>query len=49
MEELLAQDKLGNKAFHALTRGKRRTLLYMIGSVGDSEKCKERALPSFTI
>ena len=38
LDELLRQDKEGNKLFHALTRGKQRTLLYIIGSAKNSEK-----------
>lgn len=30
-KELLEQDSLGNTIFHALTAGKQRTLLYIIG------------------
>ena len=29
--ELLRQDKLGGRLFHALTAGRQRTLLYIIG------------------
>jgi hypothetical protein len=32
LEELFRQDKEGNRLFHALTTGRQRTLLYMIGS-----------------
>lgn len=44
LEELLAQDREGNRIFHALTRGKQRTLLYIIGSVKHTEKRLRRAL-----
>lgn len=44
LAELLAQDKESDKLFHALTRGKQRTLLYIIGSVKDPDKRIHRAL-----
>lgn len=44
MAELLAQDKKGDRLFHALTRGKQRTLLYIIGSVKDPDRRIHRAL-----
>lgn len=44
LTELFAQDKEGDRLFHALTRGKQRTLLYIIGSVKDSDKRIHRAL-----
>ena len=44
LEELLRQDSEGNKLFEALTRGRQRTLLYIIGSAKSTEKRIERAL-----
>ncbi|HCA81523.1 MAG TPA: hypothetical protein DEP53_17465 [Bacteroidetes bacterium] len=44
LAELFAQDKEGDRLFHALSRGKQRTLLYIIGSVKDPEKRIHRAL-----
>ena len=44
LEELLRQDSEGNALFHALTRGRQRTLLYIIGSAKNPEKRIERAL-----
>ena len=44
LRELLRQDREGNRMFHALTRGRQRTLLYIIGSAKDTEKRIERAL-----
>ena len=38
LEELFKQDKEGKKIFHALTPGKQRTLLYIVGSAKSSEK-----------
>lgn len=42
-EELLRQDKDGDRIFHALTRGKQRTLLYIIDSAKDVGKRLDRA------
>jgi bifunctional DNA-binding transcriptional regulator/antitoxin component of YhaV-PrlF toxin-antitoxin module len=42
--ELFTQDKEGDRLFHALTGGKQRTLLYMIGSAKDPDKRIHRAL-----
>jgi hypothetical protein len=42
-EELLRQDSEGNKFFHALTRGRQRTLLFIVGQVKDPEKRALRA------
>jgi hypothetical protein len=42
--ELLAQDDEGNQLFHALTKGKQRTLLYLVGSVKSSNIRIFRAL-----
>lgn len=44
LQELLLQDEEGNKLFHALTMGKQRTLLYIVGSVKDTGKRISRAL-----
>ena len=44
LNELLKQDSEGNKVFHALTRGKQRVLLYIIGSAKNSEKRVVRAI-----
>ena len=38
LEELFRQDRQGSRLFHALTRGKQRTLLYIIGSVKNPDK-----------
>ena len=46
LRELFRQDKEGNKLFHALTRGKQRTLLYIIGNGKSPEK---RAIRSIAI
>jgi hypothetical protein len=43
-QELLRQDPEGDRLFHALTRGKQRTLLYIVGSVKDSEKRTGQAI-----
>ncbi len=42
--ELLQQDPGGAKYFHALTPGRKRTLLYIIGSVKNPEKRAARAI-----
>ena len=42
--ELLRQDKEGSKVFHALTRGKQRVLLYIIGKPKDADKRIFRAI-----
>ncbi|MFN7118118.1 MAG: YdeI/OmpD-associated family protein [Saprospiraceae bacterium] len=42
--ELLQQDETGNRLFHALTPGKQRTLLYIIGSPKRSETRINRAI-----
>lgn len=44
LQELLLQDEEGDKLFHALTIGKKRTLLYIVGSVKDTGKRISRAL-----
>ena len=43
-QEILRQDKEGNALFHALTRGRQRTLLYIIGSAKSPEKRMVRAI-----
>jgi len=43
-QELLLIDDEGNQLFHALTPGKQRTLLYIVGNVKSSEKRLNRAL-----
>jgi hypothetical protein len=37
LEELFRQDKVGHRLFHALTIGKQRTLLYIIGTSRTSD------------
>ncbi|MCY7328407.1 MAG: DUF1905 domain-containing protein [Saprospiraceae bacterium] len=37
MAEVLAQDEIGNRLFHALTPGKLRTLLYIVGKPKDAD------------
>ena len=44
LKELLMQDKDGGKRFHALTPGKQRTLLYIIGKGKDSDLRIARSL-----
>ncbi|MBI4536237.1 MAG: DUF1905 domain-containing protein [Ignavibacteriae bacterium] len=44
LNALLQQDDEGNALFHALTRGRQRTLLYIIGSVKSREKRIDRAI-----
>jgi len=44
LRALFQQDKEGKVIFHALTRGKQRTLLYIIGSAKSPEKRIVRAL-----
>ncbi|MBI3112562.1 MAG: DUF1905 domain-containing protein [Ignavibacteriales bacterium] len=44
LRELFRQDREGGALFHALTRGKQRTLLYIIGSSKDPEKRIFRAI-----
>ncbi len=43
MAEVLAQDADGDRLFHALTPGKIRTLLYIVGQVKDPDKRIGRA------
>lgn len=44
LAEVLGQDEEGNRLFHALTPGKIRTLLYIVGQVKDPDKKIGRAL-----
>ena len=44
LDELLKQDTEGSALFHALTPGKRRTLLYIVGSAKNSDKRIARAI-----
>jgi hypothetical protein len=44
MAELLRQDRHGSLLFHRLTRGRQRTLLYIIGSVKDPERRVVRSI-----
>jgi hypothetical protein len=44
LEELLRQDKEGNRFFSALTPGRRRTLLYAVGSAKKTENRLARAV-----
>lgn len=44
LRELFRQDRAGDALFHALSRGKQRTLLYIIGSPKDPEKRIFRAI-----
>jgi hypothetical protein len=43
LAEVLAQDEAGNRFFHALTPGKLRTLLYIVGHVKNSDARIARA------
>ena len=44
LEEVLRQDEEGNRLFHALTPGKQRTLLYIVGHVKNTDARLSRAL-----
>lgn len=44
LAELLAQDEEGNRLLHALTPGKLRTLLYIVGQAKNSDLRLRRAL-----
>lgn len=44
LAEVLGQDEEGHRHFHALTPGKIRTLLYIVGQVKDPDKRIGRAL-----
>lgn len=43
-EELLWQDPEGDSLFHALTAGKQRTLIHLVGKLKSSEKRIQKAL-----
>ena len=44
LKELFRQDKEGDRIFHALSRGKQRTLLYIIGQGKSTDRRIERSL-----
>ncbi len=44
LQELFRQDKEGRRVFHSLTRGKQRTLLYIVGQGKSADKRIERSL-----
>ncbi len=44
LAELMRQDEEGDRLFHALTDGKRRSLIYVVSSVKNSERRIERAI-----
>ena len=44
LEELLRQDKEGDRLFHSLTAGRRRTLLYTINSAKNTDSRLARAV-----
>ena len=44
LDEVLRQDESGSRLFHALTPGKIRTLLYIVGQIKDPDKRIGRAL-----
>lgn len=44
LRELLRQDASGRKLFEALTPGRKRTLLYIVGKAGEPEERVRRAL-----
>lgn len=44
LQEVLNQDPNGNKAFHSLTAGKQRSMMYMIGKIKDIDKRIHTAL-----
>ena len=48
LKETLLQDENGDILFHALTPGKQRTLIYIAGSVKDTQKRINRALAVVT-
>ncbi len=48
LEELLRQDKEGDRLFHALTPGKRRNLLYIVGAVKNEQSRAARAVAVIT-
>ncbi len=44
LNEVLRQDRAGNKLFHSLTAGKQRSLLYLVGKVKDIDRRIHTAL-----
>ncbi len=44
LREVLRQDSRADKLFHALTPGKQRTLLYIVGNVKDTDRRIMRAI-----
>ncbi|MFY7997091.1 MAG: YdeI/OmpD-associated family protein [Candidatus Kapaibacteriota bacterium] len=44
LAELMRQDEEGDRLFHELTDGKRRSLIYLVSSVKNSERRIERAI-----
>jgi hypothetical protein len=44
LAEVLQQDEAGDQLFHALTPGKQRTLLYIVGSVKNTDLRLNRAI-----
>jgi len=44
LQEVLNQDPEGDRLFHALTAGKQRSLLYLIGKINDIDKRIHQAL-----
>jgi len=44
LAEVLAQEEEGNRLFHALTPGKQRTLLYIVGNVKNTDTRLRRAI-----
>ncbi len=42
--ELLTQDPEGNKYFHGLTKGKQRSLIYLVGKLKSQEKRLQKAM-----
>jgi hypothetical protein len=44
LTELFRQDKAGKRLFHALTKGRQRTLLYIVGKPKDPEARAHRAV-----
>ncbi len=47
-KETLLQDEEGDKLFHSLSQGKQRTLIYIAGSVKDTQKRINRAIVILT-
>lgn len=44
LEEVFRQDEEGSRLFHALTAGRQRTLLFIVGSAKNTDKRIERAI-----